>query len=61
MKDADEAADENDDRADVLDNHRGVGNQGPEVVRLEAGVALQVIEEGFFVGVVVRIYTVRTR
>lgn len=53
MEDADEAADEDGDGADVLHYDGGVGYQGPEVVGEETGVALEVGEEGGGVGVVV--------
>jgi len=56
LEDADEADDEDDDGADVLDDDGGVGDQGPEVVGLEARVALEVLEEGGLVGVVVGVY-----
>jgi len=54
LVDAREAADEDDDGADLLDDDRGVGDERPEVVRLQARVALEVVEKGLFVGVVVR-------
>lgn len=40
----------------MLNNDCGICNQGPEFVRLETWVALQVVEEGLFIGVVVRIW-----
>lgn len=40
----------------MLDYDSGVGYQGPEVVGLEARVALEVLEECRLVGVVVGIY-----
>ena len=40
----------------MLNNDRGIRNQGPEFIRLETRVALQVVEEGLFIGVVVWIW-----
>jgi hypothetical protein len=45
-------------RADMLYNDGRICDQGPEVVRLEPGVALEVLEEGPLVGIIVRICTV---
>ena len=53
LVDGDEAADEDEHGADVLDDDGGVGDERPELVGLEARVALEVVEEGGFVGVVV--------
>lgn len=39
----------------MLENDSGVGNEGPKVVRFQAGVALEVLEEGRLVCVVVRV------
>ena len=39
----------------MLEDDGGVGNEGPEVVRLETGVTLEVLEECDLVGVIVRI------
>lgn len=50
---ADEADDKDDDGADVLDDDGGIGNQRPEIIWLETRVALEVLEEGRLVGVVV--------
>ncbi|TPX10623.1 uncharacterized protein E0L32_008357, partial [Thyridium curvatum] len=55
LEDADEAHDEDDDGADVLHDDGEVGDQGPELVRLQARVPLQVLEKGGLVCVVVRI------
>lgn len=55
MEDAHEADDEEDDGAHVLQNHRRVGHQRPEVVGLEPRVSLQVLEKRSLIGIVVRI------
>lgn len=41
----------------MLEYDGGVGNEGPEVVGLETGVALEVLEERHLVSVVVRVCT----
>jgi hypothetical protein len=55
------AADKDNNATDVLDNNGGVGNELPEFVGLEPGIALKVVEEGVFVRVVVGIYGERGR
>ena len=52
---SDKTADEDCDGADLLDDDGGVCDEGPEVVGLQAGIALEVFEEGGVVGVVIRI------
>lgn len=39
----------------MLDNHRGIGHQRPEVIGTDSRVALEMIEEGFSVGIIIRI------
>ena len=55
LEDGDEADDEDDDGAHLLDDDGGVGDEGPEVVGLEARVALELFEKGGLVSVVVGI------
>jgi hypothetical protein len=43
LKDANEADDENYDRADMLDYDCGICNEGPEVIGLKARIALEVL------------------
>lgn len=50
---AHEADDEDGHGADVLEDDGGVGDERPKVVRLQAGVALEVFEKRCLVGVVV--------
>lgn len=57
-KDGAEEDDEDDDGADVLQDDGRVGDEGPEIVRLEPRVALQVLEKSSLIGVVVRVYRV---
>ena len=52
-EDSDEGDDEDDDGANLLDNDGSVGDEGPKCVWLEAGIALELLEEGGLVGVVV--------
>ena len=40
----------------MLDYDRRVCHQGPEIVRLEARIALEVFEESFLIGVIIRVY-----
>jgi hypothetical protein len=57
LEDTDEADDEDYDAADVLDYDGGVYDEGPEIVGLEARIALEVFEEGVLVSVVIWIYS----
>lgn len=41
----------------MLDDDCGVCNEWPEFIGLEARIALEVVQECFFVGVIIRIYT----
>ena len=54
-EDADEADDEDGDGAHLLDDDGGVGHERPELVGLQARVALQAVEESGLVRVVVRV------
>ena len=42
----------------MLDYDGGIGDQGPEVVWQKAGIALQMLEEGWRIGVIIGIYDV---
>jgi hypothetical protein len=53
LNDANEAADEDGDGADVLHDDGGIGDEWPEVVRKETGVALEGGEEGGRIGVII--------
>ena len=55
LKDANETADEYDHGAEVLHDYGRICHQLPELVRPETGIALQMIKECFFVGVIVGI------
>lgn len=44
----------------MLEDNGRVGDEGPEVVRLQARVALEVLEKGCLVGVIVRVCMSRT-
>lgn len=55
LMNADEAYHEDDDSAHMLDNDGRVGDQGPEVVGFQARIALEVLEEGGLVSVVIGI------
>jgi hypothetical protein len=55
LEDADEGHDEKDDGADMLNDHSRVRHERPEEVRLEAGIALQLLEKRRLIGVVIRI------
>jgi hypothetical protein len=50
---AHEADDEYDDGAHVLDDDGGICDQWPEIIRLETGVPLEMLEEGRLVCIVV--------
>jgi hypothetical protein len=54
MNDGDEAAAEDDHCCKMLYNDGCVGHEGPELVRLQAWVTLEVIKECCFVGIIVR-------
>lgn len=56
MEDANEADDEDYDGADVLDYDCGVGDKRPEVVGLETGISLEMFEEGFLIGIIIRVF-----
>jgi hypothetical protein len=56
LKDADEANDEYDDRADLLEDDGSVGDEGPEFVGLKTGISLEVLEKRRLVRIVVRVY-----
>lgn len=53
LEDAAEADDEDDDGTHVLKDDGGIGDEGPKVVGLQAGVSLEVLQEGDLIGVVV--------
>lgn len=53
---ANKADDEDDYRAHMLQNHCRIGNERPEIVGFEAGVTLEIFEEGGLIGVVIRVY-----
>ena len=48
------------DRADMLYNDRRVGDKWPKVIGSKAWIALEVVKEGFGIGVVVWIYMNRS-
>jgi hypothetical protein len=56
LKYANEADDEDYDGADVLDYDCRVCDERPEIVRLEAGIALEMFEEGILIGVIIWVY-----
>lgn len=56
MEDTDEADDEYYDRTDMLHYDCRVGDEGPEIVGLEARIALEMLEKGFLIGVIIGIY-----
>jgi hypothetical protein len=56
LEDADKADDEDYDGADVLDYDCRVGDKRPEVVGLETGISLEVFEEGFLIGIIIRVF-----
>lgn len=54
---ADEAHDEDYDRADLLNDDRRISDQRPEIVRLQSRISLEMLKECLLVGIVVRIYS----
>lgn len=61
LKNTDEAHYKYDDRTHVLDNDSGVCDQWPEVVGLESGIALEMLEECILISVIVRICVLYVR
>lgn len=55
LEDRNKAAEEYDDRGEVLDNDSRIGDEGPEFVRTEPGISLQLIKKCVLVGIVVGI------
>jgi hypothetical protein len=51
----DEAANKYHDGAHMLNDDSGISNEGPEIIRTEAGVSLEVVKKSFGVGIVVRV------
>lgn len=60
-EDTDEADYEDDDTANMLDDDRAVSDEGPEVVGLQAGITLEVFEEGILIGVIVWVFSALER
>ena len=56
MDNADEAANKDNHRTDMLHNHSRVSHQRPEIIRPHPRITLKVVKKRFRVGVVIRIY-----
>jgi hypothetical protein len=53
---ANKADDEDYYGAHMLQNHCRIGNERPEIVGFEAGIALEIFEEGRLISIVIRVY-----
>ena len=53
MEYTNETDDKYDDGADVLDDHCRVCNEGPEVIRLQTRVSLELFQKGILIGVII--------
>lgn len=55
MEDGDEADDEDNDTADMLEDDSRVGNEGPKVVWFKSGISLEVFEKRRLICIIIGI------